>query len=257
MSNKKLMNFALQMGVLMLRSGAETYRVEDSINRILATSKSTSIDSFVTPTGLFASMDDQYGQHHSYVKRVNNRSIQLSKIEDANSISRNFCNGLISLDEAIEALNVSEQAIGYSKKMMIVGTSLAASLFTIVLGGDFTDAGVTLVAGLILSLFKSWLSDKDISQFFLDLIGGFLTAFTGLTIIHLFNFGNHQDIILISSIMPLVPGVAITNAIRDTLHGHLVSGSARILDAFIVAASIATGVGIALYTFNHMFGGAL
>jgi len=58
--------------------------------------------------------------------------------------------------------------------------------------------------------------------------------------------GSHFDLIVVSSVMPMVPGVAITNAIRDTLHGDLISGVARTLDAFIVAASIAAGVGIVL-----------
>jgi len=257
MSKNNLMNFALNMGVVMLESGAETYRVEDSINRILATSKSTDIESFVTPTGLFVSMSGDDGQHHSYVKRVSKRSIHLSKIEGANDISRRYCQGAITIETANHLLNDIDQLTGYNPKVMIIAISLASGLFALVLGGSYGDAIVTLIAGLVLALFKSWLSDRDISQFFIDLIGGFLTTITGLTILYLFKIGDNKDIILISSIMPLVPGVAITNAIRDTLHGHLVSGSARILDAFIIAASIATGVGVALYTFSLIVGGGL
>ena len=48
--------------------------------------------------------------------------------------------------------------------------------------------------------------------------------------------------------MPMVPGVAITNAIRDTLQGDYVSGSARVMEACMEAAAIAVGacVGMAL-----------
>lgn len=52
-----------------------------------------------------------------------------------------------------------------------------------------------------------------------------------------------MDIVIISSIMPLVPGVAITHAIRDTLQGDYLSGAARILEAFMTATAIALGVG--------------
>jgi uncharacterized membrane protein YjjP (DUF1212 family) len=50
--------------------------------------------------------------------------------------------------------------------------------------------------------------------------------------------------------MPLVPGVAITNAIRDTLNGDYVSGAARAVEAFIKALAIALGVGLGLMLFG-------
>ena len=54
------------------------------------------------------------------------------------------------------------------------------------------------------------------------------------------------DIVIISSIMPLVPGVAITNAVRDTLQGDYISGCARVLEAFLKAAGIAVGIALGL-----------
>jgi len=257
MTTKKLMNFALHIGEVMLKSGAETYRVEDSINRILATSKGTDIESYVTPTGLFASMDSSDGTHLSYVRRINHRSIHLYRIEMANEISRLFCGGHLELDDAIHQLKDLEKSVDYNPRIATISVSMAAGLFAIVFGGTLADALVTMFAGLVLALFQILLSKKEISQFFMDMIGGLLTTTTALIFLHFVHLGDHQDIILISSIMPLVPGVAITNAIRDTLHGHLVSGTARILDAFIIAASIATGVGISLSIFEHLIGGII
>ena len=54
------------------------------------------------------------------------------------------------------------------------------------------------------------------------------------------------DAVVIASIMPLVPGVAITNAVFDTLHGDYLSGTARMLEAFVTAAAVAMGIGIGL-----------
>lgn len=67
----------------------------------------------------------------------------------------------------------------------------------------------------------------------------------------------NMDIVIVSAIMPIVPGVAITNAIRDTLQGDYLSGCARILEAFLKAASIALGVGIGIAVFEMMAGGVL
>ena len=64
----------------------------------------------------------------------------------------------------------------------------------------------------------------------------------------------NMDTVIISAIMPLVPGVAITNAIRDTLQGDYLSGGARVLEAFLKAASIALGVGIGMALFEAVAG---
>ena len=64
----------------------------------------------------------------------------------------------------------------------------------------------------------------------------------------------HQEAVIIACIMPLVPGVAITNAVRDTLNGDYVSGAARALEAFIKALAIALGVGSSLLLLGGVLG---
>lgn len=257
MKAKKLMNFALTVGEVMLRSGAETYRVEDTINRILKTSHYTGIQSFVTPTGLFACLDDETQEHITYIRRIDDRYIHLHKIELANRVSRDYCSGTVNLEASIERIKSVSAEKPYKALSMIPAVGLAAGLFAMVLGGSISDALVTLAAGLLLAILQHLLQPYELPKFFIDLIGSFLTATVALFFVNLIGYGDHLDLIIISSIMPLVPGVAITNAVRDTLHGDLVSGSARILDAFIVAASIATGVGIALSSLGPLMGGAL
>ena len=58
------------------------------------------------------------------------------------------------------------------------------------------------------------------------------------------------DVMIISSIMSLVPGVAFTTSIRDILNGDYASGSARMLEAIVVALGIASGVGLGLVSWG-------
>ncbi len=55
-----------------------------------------------------------------------------------------------------------------------------------------------------------------------------------------------RDLIVIGGIMPLVPGMAITNAIRDVIAGDLLSGTSRGLEAALTSAAVAMGVVIVL-----------
>jgi uncharacterized membrane protein YjjP (DUF1212 family) len=257
MDSKKLMNFALTVGEVMLKNGAETYRVEDTINRILKTSDYQGIESFVTPTGIFATLEDESIDHMTYIRRVSNREINLYRIELANAISRDYCNGIIPLEEAHTAILKAENMPAYSQWIIVLSIGLAAGLFAIVLGGSYIDAFVTLLAGITLGLFQTFFKKYTISKFFIDIIGSFLMTWVAILFVYGIGIGDNLDLIIISSIMPLVPGVAITNAVRDTIHGDLVSGVSRILDAFIVAASIAAGVGIALSLYNNIAGGVI
>lgn len=257
MHANKLMNFALTVGEVMLKNGAETYRVEDTINRILKTSDYQSIESFVTPTGLFATLYDPKFDHMTYIRRVNNRGTHLYRLELANSISRQYCQKQLTLDEAIVAIHEASIEPTYNRYIMIFSTGMVSALFVLVLNGSLSDSFVALICGIVLALFQNLLSKFILTKFFIDIIGGFIVATISLIFYEFIGFGHNLDLIIISAIMPLVPGVAITNAVGDTIRGDLVSGSSRILEAFIIAASIATGVGIALSAYNTILGGIL
>ena len=63
----------------------------------------------------------------------------------------------------------------------------------------------------------------------------------------------NMDTVMIGSFMPLVPGMAITNAVRDTLRGDYLSGGARVMEAFLKALGIAIGIGIGLALCTKIF----
>ncbi len=69
--------------------------------------------------------------------------------------------------------------------------------------------------------------------------------------------GLNSDTIIVSAVMPLVPGVTFTTAIRDTLNGDYAAGSARILEAIVVGLAVAFGVGAGLLVVRSMEGGLL
>lgn len=52
--------------------------------------------------------------------------------------------------------------------------------------------------------------------------------------------------VIVGSIMPLLPGVALTNGIRDFISGDLISGVSRVSEALLTAIAIAVGIGSAL-----------
>ncbi len=246
MNYKLLLNFALLTGEIMLENGAETFRVEDTISRILHTSNCQTAEAFVTPTGIFATLDHADIDLMSYVRRIKKRTININKIALANSISRSFCSEALTLEAAMYQLQQVKKEAEYSPWIRILSIGLAAGFFALVFGGTTADMGVALLSGIIFGIIEGFLSKYEVSKFLIDILGGVIAASIPYLLCFKLGFADHFDLIVISSIMPMVPGVAITNAVREMLHGELISGVARAMDAFIIAASIATGVGIVL-----------
>lgn len=256
MDHKKLFNYAILTGEIMLKSGAETSRVEDTINRILATSSFKTVESFVTPTGIFVTLDDPTIDMISFVKRVHKREVHLNRVAMANDLSRRFCSGEIGLDDAYIKLEAIKDEPPYPNWIMILAKGIGAGSFTVVFGGDIIDMFVTMVIGFALATMQVFIRKFDTSKFFEDIIGGALIASLAIVFYYYLNIGSNFDLIVIGGIMPLVPGVAITNAIREIIQGDFVSGISRTADAFIIAASVAVGVGSILKLFYLYLGGA-
>ena len=85
-----------------------------------------------------------------------------------------------------------------------------------------------------------------------DIISALALGAAALLLKHSVFLTMNLEAVIIGAIMPLVPGVAITNAVRDTLQGDYVSGCARILEAFLKAAAIAIGVGAAMALSSYL-----
>lgn len=251
MNYQMLMDTAIRVGEIMLSHGAEAHRVEDTVYRILETANLQTTEVFVIMTGLFATLSDPSMEKTITVtKRVRTKGNNLKQICYANEISRKYCSGEITLEQAYEMAMKGYQW-EYTHLTAIIGNIMVITTFPLLVGGTLIDCGVAFLASLIVGGSVFWADKSHLHPFLRDLAVAFLAAVTYVMFDYIFPFVIHQDAIIIACIMPLVPGVAITNAIRDTLNGDYVSGAARALEAFIKALAIALGVGLGLM----MFGG--
>ncbi len=232
---------------MMISSGAETHRVEDTIHRILATTKFDHAEALVFPTGLIVSLSDPDHESLSVTSRVPGVSNNLGRVADVNQVSREFCSGKITLDEAMEKLHEIQTRRRYSTWMQAIGYILAASCFCVMFGGEFLDALGTVVCGLTLAFVNLVLGPRIGRGFVTTILAGAVITVTAGAVSFVagkwlsIDFQTHY--MIIGGVMPLVPGLAMTNAARDILHGDYLSGAARAIEAFCVAAVIAVGVG--------------
>lgn len=242
---KKLLVLSTLAGRIMLKSGAETYRVEDTVVRICKSRKGiVYADSFIVPTGIFISVEYE-GELITYFKRIKSSHINLNRIDMVNEFSRSFVNSNMSIDEGLEKLKKINKTIIYSSLFKSFSGSLAAGSFSLLFGGTLLDfIGSFIVSFIVLRVLDKLYRAK--LTFFID-------NFIGATLVSILSYlsikigvGNNIDMVIIGSIMPLVPGVAITSSIRDTMSGDYISGLSRGMESVFSALAIALGVGIVL-----------
>ncbi len=254
MDDNMLLNLALDIGEIMISCGAETHRVEDTIERILSVDKSSMPESFVTPTGLFAGVQGGLTGSRTKFKRVAQRSINLEKIKRANSLSREFVEGKITLEEAFREVEKIHKMPEFPYLLIVLSHGIVSACFTLLFNGPVRDGCAAFLIGCTWGLVRNVLIKYNVSDFLVTLFGSILITFLSV-LLFVLGLEVNYDNAIIGALMLLVPGVAITNAIRDILGGDYISGSARIVESAITGVAIATGVGIVLRMYTLTGGG--
>lgn len=245
MDYKLLFDTAVFAGELLMKNGAETYRVEDTMYRILKKSNLKTVQVLVMMTGFVATLDDPSMDSLTVVRRINSRGTDLELIDKVNVISREFCSDQIPLEVAFTRMKTLWREPHESKRNLAAMAALTGG-FAVMFGGSAADVAVAAATGFLTAAVLFYCRKIHLHMFLENMLCSvFLAIVVGLAVTFL--PGEYsRDLIIISAIMPLVPGEAITNAVFDTLHGDYLSGLARAAEAFVIAAAVALGIGIGM-----------
>lgn len=239
-------NVCMLAGKIMLESGAETHRVEDTMNRIAAVYGAENAQSYASPTAIHFSVDFADVTHFI---RISSRSTDLHKVADVNHISRQIAQESIPLEESMQMLEALEKRrLTFSKWIQVIAAILLSGCFAIMFGGtakDFLPAAITGGAGFaVMLIIFHIIRIRFVADFFASVLIGVLA----LGFIR-YGYGVELDKIVIGAVMPLVPGLPITIALRDLLAGHLVAGISKGVESILTAVAIGAGVAIVLAIF--------
>lgn len=246
--NKKVVEVATLAGMTMLESNAESYRVENTVSRILQVTNQPVTEVFANTTGLFITLDGpDMDDPITMVKRINHRDNNLRKIHHVNQISRDLTTQTITIEEAQQQL-VDMDKRNYSAKTISVATVILVLSFAVLLGGDKTEILLSLVAAILLLLTNRLKVLLHLNDFIYGTIATFIVATVIPILIHYLGEVNTSfDIVIISVLMPLFPGTAFTNGFRDSFKGDYGAGISKIVEALIIAVSLGVGVAMGLF----------
>ena len=250
---KDILRFALLLGEQMLTNGAETSRVEDSVLRVCKSRGFKHVNVFTTPTCVIIS--DEKFDGLTFMKTISKRTINLTKIDRLNDISRQFVqNEDIDPLKAISMLQEVDAVKDYDQFVYFAGTAMASASFAYLIGGTgILDFILTLVIASIGVIIYNKTIKLNQIPFFATLISSFFIAVFGNLLVK-YNILASSKSLIVGSIMPLLPGVSFIKGLRDLISGNLIAGTSRIIDSCLIAAAIAVGVGVVL-DLSIRFGG--
>ena len=244
MNYNALLDLATDLGYELAMCGAETFRVEDSINRILQT-YGVQAEVFAIPNCLIVSMETPDGQPMTRMRRIGYHGNDLDGVECFNGLSRAICNRKPDPVEGQKWLDyVRTQKKVYSKGMYLLGNFLGAAGFALFFGGRFVDILWSGLCGVVIGLMGKFMDKLRANQFFSTISSSFVMAVLAYTISAL-GLTPNVDTVIIGALMILVPGLLVTNAMRDIIYGDTNSGVNRIVQVLLIAMAIALGTAAA------------
>ncbi|WP_046175957.1 threonine/serine exporter family protein [Domibacillus indicus] len=240
-----IMDVSLLAGKIMLESGAETYRVEDTMMRIALSYGIEESHSFVTPTGIMFSIETDEPTK-TKLMRISSRTTDLYKVSAVNAISRRISAGELTVSQAYKELKAIQKApMFFSFLMQIAAAASTSGCFVILLKGSWDNVLPAMLAGALAYFLVLKVADIVPTMFFSDFIAA-LAGGGAAYLLFRMGLGSDLDRIIVGTLIPLVPGLLITNAVRDLMAGHFLSGLAKGAEALLTALAIGTGIAVVM-----------
>lgn len=238
----------LLAGRILMECGSETSRVESTMEHIIRHSMGEKGNQrqhiFVMLNGIFVTLPPL----HASFLQVTKRNYNLNKVSQVNQISRDLAAGDIDLQETNKRLlAVDAQKPPFFTPLQLLCTALLSGSAALLFGASPAAFPVAAAAGLVSFFFYSLISR------FLDMpfIAEFAATFSGSLAGYFLSraVGAPIDFVMIGAVIPLVPGIAVTNAIRDIMDRHYLTGMMRFLECLFIAASLGAGVALVYFLF--------
>lgn len=253
MDYNTLLDMAAELGYYLAISGAETFRVEDSVCRVL-TAYGLTAEVFAIPNCLTVSFDTKEGVPMTRMRRIGFHGVDLDSVERFSNLSRRICATTPDPKEAMEWVNdVAASRVQYNLPVFLIGNFVGAAGFGWFFGGNLIETLMAGVCGILVGIVTKTMGNLKVNNFFTTILSAFLMSFFAYSI-SATGLIEGADSTIIGALMILVPGLLFTNAMRDIIFGDTNSGVNRIVQVILVAVAIAIGTGFALNIATHLYG---
>lgn len=253
------LDVATLAGEILLANGAEIFRVQDTMTRILQVYETEPFNVFVISNAIMANVERGGQAKSAVIRYIPLGPNHLTRVTHVNAISRRIARGELTCTEAmvqLESVRLEEETTLFFRAM---ATGIGSSGFAVLAGGSIVGFSVAFVTSFILYYFSAFLERFAVARIMMSILGAMFVSTLALFIVkgmQIFlpqlpvNFSN----VIIGSIMQLVPGMSLTTSVREILNTDYLSGIIRLIDVITIGFGIAFGVAVSLWIFQPLLG---
>lgn len=240
MNEYLLLDLAADLGYHMAVSGAETYRVEDTVRRILQ-AYGLQPEVAAVPGYLIVSILTPKQEPITRMRRMGFHGNDLDTVERLNALSRKLCAQKPDPEEAQAMLReVLASVPHYAPALRLLGHFLGAAGFGALFGCTMTDALLAGLCGVVVFFVSGILDRLEVNPILSTLAASFFMSWLAYGL-KAARVAQNSDTVIIGAMMLLVPGLVFTNALRDMIYGDTSSGINKCVQVLLIASAMALG----------------
>lgn len=239
----------LNVGTLLMSSGASTGRVRNTMNRI-ADALGYDIELLITNRSLMLKVHDQESEHFiASLKRTSPHGVNFRVVSGISRMSWRVVEENWSIPQINTEIDRLVALPHYPRWIVLPAVALAGSGFCALFGGKGVELVVTFVATFFGLFIRQEALRKRFNPFVAILFASFAASLlSGLSV--KLGFGSSPDLAFATSVLFLVPGVPLINSFTDMIDGNILNGIVRGVSGLIIAFSIALGLLCAKFILN-------
>lgn len=238
---QKLLSAILDVAVSFARAGAEISRIEESITRMCLAYNVKRAEVYATTSHILVCVEDNDGETKMLQRRVFGISFNIEKLHRLNDLVRYIsanAPSILEIKEKLAEIKGTKNTSVYTLPLFFAIIAVSFAFFFGCRNGN--EAITAFVTGIVIGVLDIFAAKSNINKILARFICSFVAAFVVKFFIYI-NFIQNPDFVIIGNIMSLIPGIGITNALRDLLSGDTITGILRTIEALLLTVSIALG----------------
>lgn len=235
-------NLLLKIGALLLGSGSNSRRISVNMLRI-ANAWGYNLELFSSFTGIMITLTDKDNPQDTITRfqRVPMHGVNFAIVSSISILSWDVHNDQLEIEEVEAKIEKIREIPHYPRWILFLGIGLACASLCLLMNGDYKNAGIAFIASVAGLYCRQILTKKRFNILISVLAASFVTSIiAGMDV--LMHLGKTPESTLATSVLYLVPGVPLLNAIMDMVEGHIPTAIARGIYGACIVLSIAIGM---------------
>ncbi len=246
---ERLGSILLDIGSLLMSSGANSMRIRVTIDRIAGAFGFHS-ELLITHRALMLNLESK-NQNHSFnmLKRTSPHGVNFRLVSGISKMSWKIASEAWTMDEIVNELERLKALPHYPRIIILSLVSCAGISFCRLFGGGVIEMTVVFIATFVGLFVRQEATKKRFNPYMCIFFASLTSSLiSGLAV--KYNLGANPQYAFATSVLYLIPGIPLVNSFSDLVDGNIMNGVVRGINGMTIVFAIALGLSSALFIYQ-------